>query len=58
MAPYRIMSVFTPAQVARYRSIVTDADPRLFLKTGTTEEEPNDGIEFAEGEEDVNVDDI
>jgi hypothetical protein len=52
------MSVFTPAQVARYRSIVTDADPRLFLKTGTTEEEPNDGIEFAEGEEDVNVDDI
>ena len=58
MAPYRIMSVFTPAQVARYKSIVTDADPRLFLKTGTTEEEPTDGIEFAEDEEEVNVDDI
>jgi hypothetical protein len=38
---------------------VKDADPRLFLKTGSTDTEPQDGIEFAEeDEEEVNVDDI
>jgi hypothetical protein len=58
MATHRILSVFTPLQIARYKSIVKDADPRLFLKTGTTEEEPTDGIEFAEDDDEVDVDDI
>jgi hypothetical protein len=54
MAPYRILSVFTPAQIARYRSIVKDADPRLFVK-GATDVQEGDGIEFAE-EEDEEID--
>lgn len=57
MATHRILSVFTPVQIARYKSIVQDADPRLFLKTGTADVEPTGGIEFAEDDE-VDVDDI
>ena len=51
MATHRILSVFSPAQIARYKSIVKDADPRLFLKTGAADAEPSDGIEFDEEEE-------
>jgi len=57
MAPYRILSVFTPAQIARYKSVVPDADPRLFLKSSNEEVVDEGGIEFAEDAE-VNVDDI
>lgn len=57
MAPYRILSVFTPAQIARYKSVVPDADPRLFLKSSSEEVVDEGGIEFAEDAE-VNVDDI
>jgi len=58
MAPYRILSVFTPVQIARYKSIVTDADPRLFVKAGTTDVEETGGIEFDEADDEVDVDDI
>lgn len=59
MATHRILSVFTPVQIARYKSIVKDADPRLFVKTGSIDTEPQEGIEFAEDDEDeINVDDI
>jgi hypothetical protein len=51
MATHRILSVFSPAQIARYKSIVKDADPRLFLKTGAADAETSDGIEFDEEEE-------
>ena len=58
MAPYRILSVFTPVQIARYKSIVKDADPRLFLKASTEEVAETGGIEFAEEDDEVDVDDI
>jgi len=59
MATHRILSVFTPAQIARYKSIVTDADPRLFLK-GTATADTSDGIEFdtTEVDEEIDVDQI
>ena len=58
MATHRILSVFTPAQTARYKSIVKDADPRLFLKVAGTEAEDTEGIEFTEETEEVDVDNI
>ena len=58
MATHRILSVFTPAQTARYKSIVTDADPRLFLKVAGAEAEDTEGIEFTEETEEVDVDNI
>jgi len=59
MATHRILSVFTPVQIARYKSIVSDADPRLFLKTGAADAEPADGIEFAEDDEkEIDINDI
>ena len=57
MAKYRIVSVFTEVQIARYKTIVPDADPRLFLKAATDVTE-TDGIEFDNTEEEVNVDSI
>jgi len=48
----------TPVQIARYKSIVTDADPRLFVKAGTTDVEETGGIEFDEADDEVDVDDI
>jgi hypothetical protein len=57
MAPYRIVSVFTPAQIARYKTIIVDADPRLFAKGPADAAEEGD-IEFEESEEDVDVDGI
>jgi hypothetical protein len=56
MATHRIMSVFSESQIARYRTIVKDADPRLFVKAGA-EIVDNGGIDFAEDDE-VDVDDI
>jgi hypothetical protein len=44
-------------QIARYKSIVKDADPRLFLKSANAETDVQDGIDFSE-ETEVNVDDI
>ena len=59
MATHRILSVFTPVQIARYKTIVSDADPRLFLKTGAADAEPADGIEFAEDDEkEIDINDI
>ena len=57
MATHRILSVFTDVQIARYKSIVKDADPRLFLKAASAETDVQDGIDFSE-ETEVNVDDI
>jgi hypothetical protein len=57
MATHRILSVFTEVQIARYKSIVKDADPRLFLKAASAETDVQDGIDFSE-ETEVNVDDI
>jgi hypothetical protein len=56
MATHRILSVFTEVQTARYKSIVKDADPRLFIKAANDVPDTG-GIEFDETE-DVNVDDI
>jgi len=58
MATHRILSVFTEAQTARYKSIVPNADPRLFLKVAGVETEDAGGIEFAEDDGEVDVDDI
>ena len=55
---HEIIAVLTPEQVARYRKIKPGADPRLFLKDATAEEEKTDGIIFEEDAEDVNVDAI
>lgn len=57
MATHRILSVFTEVQIARYKSIVTDADPRLFLKAASADTDVQDGIEFTE-ETEVDIDDI
>jgi hypothetical protein len=58
MATHRILSVFTPVQIARYKSLVKDADPRLFITSASTESEAQDAIEFETVEEEVNIDDI
>lgn len=59
MATHRILSVFTPVQIARYKSLVKDADPRLFITSASIEEEVQDAIEFETvEEEEINVDDI
>jgi hypothetical protein len=57
MATHRILSVFSDQQIARYRNIVKDADPRLFVKAGAPDTDVHDGIEFDE-EDEVDVDDI
>lgn len=57
MATHRILSVFTDVQIARYKTVVENADPRLFIKAAGTDTDVQDGIEFTE-ETDVNVDDI
>ena len=56
MSTHRILAVFGPQQVARYRSIVKNADPRLFV--AAVDAETEDGIEFVEEDEEVDVDDI
>ena len=59
MATHRILSVFTDVQIARYKNIVKDADPRLFLKAAAADTDVQDGIEFDEtAEEEVDVDNI
>ena len=58
MATHRILSVFTDAQIARYKSIVKDADPRLFLKSASDVVEGGGGIEFDEADDEVDINDI
>lgn len=60
---HEIVAVFTPQQIARYRKLVPDADPRLFQKTGgdVAESATDELFEFeatAEEEEDVDIDNI
>jgi hypothetical protein len=54
---HEIVSVFTEEQVRRYRKMVPDADPRLFMKSSVdVSESKEEGFEFsedAEGEIDV-----
>ena len=55
---HEIVAVFSPEQVKRYRKLVPDADERLFMKQGQTDEESNGGIVFETEEQEVNIDDI
>ena len=56
---HEILSVLTPEQVAYYRRLCPDADPRLFLKGGSeSTDKKEDQIEFDDADEDVDVDDI
>jgi hypothetical protein len=57
---HEIVSVFTEEQVRRYRKMVPDADPRLFMKSSTdVTESKEDGFEFSEDAEvEVDVDAI
>jgi len=54
---HEIIAVMSPDQLARYRNLMPKADPRLFVKDGSTEEKPKDEIIFEECEE-VDVDAI
>jgi len=56
---HEIIAVFTPEHVARYRKVVPNADERLFLKNGNTDEADAEGVTFDDtaGDE-VDVDDI
>jgi hypothetical protein len=47
----------SPEQLAKYRTLMPKADPRLFVKDGSTEEKAKDEIIFEEDEE-VDVDAI
>ena len=55
--PCEIIAVFSPEQIARYRALVPNADPRLFMKSTSSEEmkEDDGGIEFADEEVDVDA---
>lgn len=58
---HEIVAVFSEAQVARYKKLVPDADPRMFVKSDIDATAPpaEAGFEFAaEAEEDVDVDAI
>jgi hypothetical protein len=56
---HEIIAVMSPEQVAQYRKIVPDADPRLFVKGGTDSDQKDDGIEFDTAvEEEIDVDAI
>lgn len=58
---HEIVAVFSETQVARYKKLVPEADPRLFIKGETTEKDTaaTEGFEFAaDAEEDVDVDAI
>jgi hypothetical protein len=55
---HEILSVLTPEQVAHYRKLCPDADPRLFLKGGSeSTDKKEETIEFDDNS-DVDVDDI
>jgi hypothetical protein len=57
-APWRIMSVFSEAQIARYQALKPNADKRIFARS-TVEAAEEGGVEFiAEEEEEIDVDDI
>lgn len=59
---HEIVAVFSPAQVSRYRKILPDADPRLFLTDGVeVSKTGEEGFEFDHApheEEDVDIDNI
>jgi hypothetical protein len=56
---HEIVGVFSETQIARYKKLFPEADPRLFLKgtVETTEKPPEELFEF-NNEEDVDVDAI
>jgi hypothetical protein len=56
--PWKIVGVLDDAQITRYRTVCTNADPRLFIKAAPDEVSAEGGIEFTEDAEDVDVDDI
>jgi hypothetical protein len=55
---HEIIAVFSPDQVAKYRALFPNADERLFMKNGLTEDEgaKGGGIVFEEEEEDGELD--
>lgn len=55
---HEIIAVFSPEQVAKYRTYFPDADERLFMKNGVTDDDEGKGggIVFEEGEEDGEFD--
>jgi hypothetical protein len=56
---HEIVSVLTSEQVAQYRKLCPDADPRLFLKGGSeSTDKKEEQIEFDDADEDVDIDDI
>jgi hypothetical protein len=55
--PWKIMSVFSEKQVARYQELMPTADKRIFVRA-SADETVADGIEFVNEEDEVDVDDI
>jgi hypothetical protein len=56
---HEIVAVFTPQQVARYKKLCPDADPRLFQRSGNADESAGAELfEFEGGDEDIDVDAI
>jgi hypothetical protein len=57
---HEIVSVFTEEQVRRYRKMVPDADPRLFMKSSVdVSESKEEGFEFSEdADAEIDVDGI
>ena len=55
---HEIVAVMTPEQVALYRRIKPNADPRLFLKDASATEDTKEEIVFEEDDAEVNVDAI
>ena len=55
-ATHEIVAVFTDQQVERYKKMMEDADPRLFLKGGSERMEKGDAIEFDRTDDNADVD--
>jgi hypothetical protein len=55
---HEIVAVFTEKHVAIYKSVMPNADPRLFLKTRVADDTAEDGMFEREEEAEVDVDAI
>lgn len=55
-ATHEIVAVFTDQQVVRYKDMMKDADPRLFLKGGSERMDGEDAVEFDRTDDNADVD--
>jgi hypothetical protein len=53
---HEIVAVFSEAQVARFKKVKPDADPRLFIRGTSDTKDADDGFEFERHEETEEID--